>query len=231
MFSHGFAMGLSLEVTFCPIVLALADGESDRGVRVPLRMKAGRQFAVVAVVAGLLLSTACKKKTHPIAINRQAPTLAVPVPEEIPEEPLPAEPEAPSQEPATQQPPVKKPPAKHRPKKPSQPPATTQNNPTVATNRPPPNPAAEAPMDTAIAAEVTSQQVIQQRQTTKELLDSTEKDLNGLNGALGHDQEIIVKQIRSYIGESRKADNEGDFERAYNLAKKAHLLADALTKK
>jgi outer membrane biosynthesis protein TonB len=219
-----------LEVTFCPIVLALADGENDRGVRVPLRMKAGRQFAVVAVVAGLLLSTACKKKTHPIAINRQAPTLAVPVPEEIPEEPLPAEPEAPSQEPATEQPPAKKPPAKHRPKKPAQPPATTQNNATVATNHPPANPA-EAPTDTAIAADVTSQQVVQQRQMTKELLDSTQKDLDGLNHNLSHDEEIIVTQIKSYVEQSHKATTDRDFERAYNLAVKAHLLADALVKK
>ena len=223
-------MGLSLELIFCPIVSALADGESDRGVRVPLRMKSGRQFAVVAVVAGLLLSTACKKKTQPIAINRQAPTLAIPVPEQIPEEPLPAEPEAPAQEATTEQAPAKKPPAKHRPKKPAQPPATNQNNPTVATNRLPTNPAEAAP-DMAIAAEVTSQQIIQQRQTTKELLDSTEKDLKELNGTLSHDQEIIRTQILSYVGQSRKADTEGDFERAYNLAKKAHLLADALVKK
>ena len=224
-------MGLSLGIRLCPIALALAAGESDRGVRVPLRMKAGRQFAVVAVVAGLLLSTACKKKTQPIAINRQAPTLAVSVPDEIPEEPLPAEPEAASQEPATEQPPAKKPPAKHRPKKPAQPPATTQNNPTVATNRPPTNPAEEDPADIAIAADVTSQQVVQQRQTTKELLDSTEKDLSHLTGSLSHDQEIIRTQIMSYISQSRKAGNDRDFERAYNLAVKARLLADALVKK
>lgn len=190
-------------------------------------MKSGRQFAVLAVVAILVLSTACKKKTQPIAINRQAPTLATPVPEQIPEEPLPAEPEAPAQEPPSEQPPAKRPPAKHRPKKPAPPPATNQNNPTVAANHPP----AEAPTDTAIAADVTSQQVSQQRQTTRELLDSTEKYLKGLSATLSHDQEIIRTQILSYVGQSRKADNEGDFERAYNLAVKAHLLADALIKK
>src|SRR5271165_5261441 len=189
-----------------PDCVGAADGESDRGIRVPLRMKSSRQFAVLAVVVGLLLNTACKKKTHPIAINRQAPTLAVPVPEEIPEEPLPAEPEAPSQEPATEQPPPKKPPAKHRPKKPVTPPVTTPNNATVATNHPPANPA-EAPTDTAIAADVTSQQVVQQRQKTNELLDSTEKDLSRLNGSLSHDQEIIRTQILSYISQSRKAGN------------------------
>jgi hypothetical protein len=35
----------------------------------------------------------------------------------------------------------------------------------------------------------------------------------------------------SYISQSRKAGNDRDFERAYNLAVKARLLADALVKK
>ena len=194
-------------------------------------MKSGCQFAVLAVVVGLLLNTACKKKTQSIAINRQAPTLAVQVPDEIPEEPLPAEPQAPTQDATAEEPPAKKPPAKRRPKKPAQPAANNQNNPTVAVNRPPTNPAAEAVTDTAIAADVTSQQVIHQKQTTNELLDSTEKDLKGLNRGLSHDEEIIVKEIRSYIGQSREATKDGDFERAYNLAVKAHLLTDALIKK
>ena len=38
-------------------------------------------------------------------------------------------------------------------------------------------------------------------------------------------------QIQSYLQQSRKATIDGDFERAYNLAKKAQLLADALIKK
>ena len=194
-------------------------------------MKLGHQFVVLVVIVGLLLNAACKKKTQHIAINRQAPTLAVPVPEEIPEEPLPPEPQAPTQEATTEEPPAKKPPAKHRAKKPARSPASNQNNPTVATNRPPTNPAAETPTDTAIAADVTSQQVIQQKQTTNELLDSAEKDLRGLNRGLSHDEEIMVKEIWSYIGQSRKATSDRDFERAYNLAVKAHLLADALVKK
>lgn len=63
------------------------------------------------------------------------------------------------------------------------------------------------------------------------MLDETEKTLNGLNRTLSHDEEEIVNQIRSYIGQSRTATKDGDFERAYNLATKAHLLSDALVKK
>jgi hypothetical protein len=55
--------------------------------------------------------------------------------------------------------------------------------------------------------------------------------VNGLNRTLSHDEEAVVNQIRSYVAQSRKATGDGDFERAYNLATKAHLLSDALVKK
>lgn len=83
----------------------------------------------------------------------------------------------------------------------------------------------------AIAADVSSAQLMQQKQTTTQLLDATEKTVNGLNRTLSHDEEEIVNQIRSYVAQSRKATVDGDFERAYNLATKAHLLSDALVKK
>ncbi|HKS75749.1 MAG TPA: hypothetical protein VJQ82_21230 [Terriglobales bacterium] len=38
-------------------------------------------------------------------------------------------------------------------------------------------------------------------------------------------QEVTVKQIRSYIDEAKAAANSGDVERAYNLANKANMLA------
>ncbi len=190
-------------------------------------MKWARQFAVLAVGFCLLLSPACKKKTKPLAINMHAPTLAVPVPEQIPEEAPPPQPPAPTQETTAETPPAKKPPAKRKSKKTAPPPAN-QNNPTVAVNHVPPT---EAVMDAAIAAEVTSQQLIQQKQTTNELLDATEKNLKGLNRGLSHDEEIMVAQIKSYVAQSRSATKDGDFERAYNLAMKAHLLVDALVKK
>ena len=193
-------------------------------------MKFGRQFAALAVVSGLLLGVACKKKRPQLAVNMHAPTLSVSVPDQIPEEAPPPEAPAPQPEASVQEPPAKKAPTKHRgSKKPPPPPASSQPNTTVATNRPPANLAGE-PMDTAIAADVTSQQLFKQKQTTTELLDSTEKNLKGLNRGLNHDEEIMLTQIKSYIAQSRKATSDGDFERAYNLAMKAHLLAEALVK-
>ena len=70
----------------------------------------------------------------------------------------------------------------------------------------------------------------QQKQSTAQLLEETEKSISGLKG-LSHEQEEMLTQIRSYVNQSRKATSDGDFERAYNLATKAHLLSDALVKK
>ncbi len=111
-------------------------------------------------------------------------------------------------------------------------PASPPANNTVAVAHPPANPAPETPPpDKAIAADVSSAQLNQQKQTTAQLLETTEKTLGGLNHTLSHDEEEIVTQVRSYVAQSRKATTDGDFERAYNLATKAHLLSDALIKK
>jgi len=95
----------------------------------------------------------------------------------------------------------------------------------------PTNPAGEPAADMAIAADVPSTELMQQKQTTAQLLEATEKTLNGLSRSLSHDEEVLLAQIRSYVAQSRKATTDGDFERAYNLATKAHLLSDALVKK
>jgi hypothetical protein len=108
---------------------------------------------------------------------------------------------------------------------------TQSGNTTVALSHPPANPAIEAPPDTAIGADIPGAQLLQQKQTTTQLLEATEKTLSGLPHNLSHDDEQMVMQIRSYLTQSRKATTDGDFERAFNLATKAHLLSDALVKK
>jgi outer membrane biosynthesis protein TonB len=204
-------------------------------------MAVKRQFAVVLVALGLLLGAACEKQKPQLPPKTLAPTLPVLVADQIPEE------EPPQQEPAQQQvatveePAPKKAPPKHKtPKKPTQTPPQNQASSTVAVNHPPASAVVETPAnpsppnppmtDTAIAADVT-RELIRQKQTTTELLDSTEKDLKGLNRSLSHDEEAMLTQIKSYVQQSRSATKDGDFERAYNLAVKAHLLSDALTKK
>jgi hypothetical protein len=197
-----------------------------------------RQFAVVFVALELLLGAACEKQKPQLPPKGVAPTLPVQVADQIPEEELPPQTPAPLRETAAEEPaPKKAPPKHHNGKKPTQAPPVNQASSAVAVDRPPVNSVAETPAapappatDTAIAADVTGELIRQKRWTT-ELLDSAEKDLKGLNGALNHDEEAMLTQIKSYIAQSRKATADGDFERAFNLATKAHLLADALIKK
>jgi len=211
-------------------------------------MKFGRQFVLGVLAIGLLLLSACTKKRPQLPTQAQVPTdtVAVPLPAEIAQVKPPPPPPPPQEEAPPPEEPKPTPPKHHRrkstqssataqaspPPAATAPPPATSNNTTVAAARPPANPAAEAaPPDTAIAADVSSAQLSRQKQTTAQLLDSTEKTLGGLNRGLSHDEEEMVSQIRSYIAQSKSATSAGDFERAYNLATKAHLLSDALVKK
>jgi len=93
---------------------------------------------------------------------------------------------------------------------------------------PPANPAIEV----AIGPDVTSPEAARDRQSTTQSLDATEKDLKRVEGrSLNSDEQAMLAQIRAYIGQSRKAITDGDYERASNLAKKAQLLTDELLKK
>jgi outer membrane biosynthesis protein TonB len=194
-----------------------------------------RQLALALLA--LLVGAACEKQKPQLPAKIQAPTIASSISDQIPEVAPPPEPPEQQQQTAAEEQAPKKAPPKHKsPKKPT--PAAPVNQPssTVAANHPPANAPVEAPAnppatDTAIAADVSSQTLSHQKQTTTELLDSTEKDVKGLNRSLSHEEEAMLAQIKSYIAQSRKATTDGDFERAYNLAVKAHLLSDALTKK
>ena len=206
-------------------------------------------IAYVAVSVLLLYGSGCSKKPSQLPTQAKAPVDTIPstLPPEISEEtPPPPPPPQPKQEEPPPEPAKPKPAQHHKKKNPTPPPATTaqgnaappgtsapanSGNTTMAVAHPPANPAGEAPPNTAIGADVNSAALSQQKQTTTQLLEETEKTLNGLTRTLSHDEEEIVNQIRSYIGQSRNATKEGDFERAYNLATKAHLLSDALAKK
>ncbi len=194
-----------------------------------------RQFAASVLALSLLFSVACKKKKPQLPPQAQAPTVSVPIQDEISETeppPLPPQQEKPAPEPE------KPKPAAHRRKKPAQPPASNSDNTpapstgntTVAASHPPPSPAEGAP-DTAIAAGSNSQEVSQQKQSTADNLAVAEKNLKSVNRTLSHDEQAMVSQIKTYIDQSRKAISDNDFERASNLATKARLLSDALVKK
>jgi outer membrane biosynthesis protein TonB len=206
-------------------------------------MTLGRQFAIFALALLLLVGTGCLKKKPHLPAQAKAP--ADPIPFSLPGEISETVPPPPPPQPTPQPPPpevtVAKPPKRHSGKKKTTPapstsppatspaPAETPGNNTVAMAHPPSNPPEPSP-NVAIAADVSNAQLMHQKQSTAQLLDETEKSITGLKG-LSHDQEEMVAQIRSYLNQSRKATTDGDFERAYNLATKAHLLSDALVKK
>jgi hypothetical protein len=215
-------------------------------------MKVSRQFVVWVLLVWALSETGCKQKTvQTVPSHGQAPTIAVALPPKIPEAPTPTPSTPPKQEqpelPPTKQ---KTSPKRSRKKPPAQNPALTQpaeaapsgdtgagstapapgGSTTVATNRPP-APGGEAPVDVAIAPQVSNEQANHQKDTATQMLDATEKNLKSLKPDLGKDQQAMVNQIRSYMSQSKKALSENDFERAANLATKARLLSDALVQK
>jgi ElaB/YqjD/DUF883 family membrane-anchored ribosome-binding protein len=97
--------------------------------------------------------------------------------------------------------------------------------------RPPHNPSSEVPPDIAIAAAMPSEALTKQKESTAQIVDATENSLKNLSRQLSDEEKAMKSQIQSYLLQSRKATTDGDFERAFNLAKKAQLLADALIKK
>jgi hypothetical protein len=106
-----------------------------------------------------------------------------------------------------------------------------------------PDPAAEDPKKTVVrhgsTAEpttqlspgITEEQAARQRDTTHQLLSSTDAALQKLDvNQLNSDQKETITQIRKFMEQAKAADAEGDPQRSYKLALKAHLLTDALEK-
>jgi hypothetical protein len=73
---------------------------------------------------------------------------------------------------------------------------------------------------------VTQQQASQQLQMTNQLLLTTDANLKAVAGRqLSAEQQETVKQIQSYVEQSKAAAGDGDVQRAYTLATKANLLS------
>jgi hypothetical protein len=196
-----------------------------------------RKLVTLLLVFGLLFVEACNRKKPVLPPPAHAPTIAVELPDAIPENPDEVAPT-----PVAKEEPAEAPPVKTKPKKTTrtaakktpppatapaatQQPTTTNSNQTVASLRPPAAP------DTAIAAAMPSEAINRQKEETAQIVDTTENNLKNLSRSLNDDEKAMKTQIQSYLQQSRKATTDGDFERAFNLAKKAQLLADALIKK
>jgi hypothetical protein len=66
-------------------------------------------------------------------------------------------------------------------------------------------------------------------QNTNNFLANAGANLKKLSGRqLSSDQQATVTQIKNYMAQSKQASEEGDAQRAYNLAHKANLLSTEL---
>ena len=64
---------------------------------------------------------------------------------------------------------------------------------------------------------------------TDQLLASSDANLKKISGRqLSDGQQDTVKQIKSYMEQAKVAKDDGDVQRAYNLAMKANLLSAEL---
>jgi hypothetical protein len=80
-----------------------------------------------------------------------------------------------------------------------------------------------------LSAGIPAEQASHQRQSTDQLLNSTEVNLRRIsNRPLLDEQKAMVTQIHRYIEEAQAAIKAGDVTRGRNLALKAHLLSDEL---
>ena len=76
-----------------------------------------------------------------------------------------------------------------------------------------------------------NEQAAHAKETTSELLATTEANVKRLGGRqLSANQQSMLDQIKTYIRQSKQASESGDVDRAHTLAFKAHLLSDELAR-
>jgi hypothetical protein len=121
-------------------------------------------------------------------------------------------------------------------------PAKTKKHPaTHKSQAPAPKPTGTTPAKTVVknggtnepivdlSPDVNQKQASEQAVRTNQFLASSDANLKKISGRqLSASQLDTVKQIQSYIDQSKKAANDGDVQRAYKLAVKANLLSAEL---
>jgi hypothetical protein len=83
-----------------------------------------------------------------------------------------------------------------------------------------------------ISPGMSDEQAMHQRETTSQLLATTDANLKKVAGRqLNPAQQSMLDQIHTYVGQAKTAADSGDVTRARTLAFKAHLLSDELARK
>jgi hypothetical protein len=68
------------------------------------------------------------------------------------------------------------------------------------------------------------------KKETTDLINETEQGLNGIKRSLSTEEKSTAAQIRNYLKQAQQALDNGDTDGAHNLATRAKLLLDELTK-
>jgi outer membrane biosynthesis protein TonB len=197
----------------------------------PLRLKT----VLLSLASILLVLSACSQKKPVLVVPRERPISGAPTPTPTPEaqqasasatpEPTPSATPAPDQ--AEAAPPKKK---RHIPKpspaiKPAADAANQPKKPDTTTE------AKAAPTPGLIAPAISASDAQRDQNAAEQLLQSTDTNLTNLaKRQLSPDEESVVSQIKNFIAQSRQALRDNDPARARNLALKANLLSNDLTR-
>lgn len=199
-------------------------------------MRVGKNLVLAIAALALLGGVGCKKRKPNLPPQTQPPTVSQPEPEtpaaQPPTEITPPVTTPPATEPEPQPAPLTPKPKHHAKRKKTTAPASTETKPSTAKPSTTPKVAPETKPNenVQISAEIPQNVANQRRQQTEGLLNVAEANLKKINRALSDGEESMQRQVRNFITQSRLAIEDGDFERAYNLATKAQQLSQELVK-
>jgi hypothetical protein len=202
----------------------------------PLRLKT----VLLSLVSIAVVFCGCSQKKPVLVVPKERPITGAPTPTPTPEaqqssvaatpEPTPEASPAPDQTQATL------PKKKHHIGKPSPSVKATPDAPASQANTKKPDSTTEAKAEPKatpglIAPTISASDAVRDQSAAEQLLQSTETNLNGLGKRqLSSDEQSVVSQIRNFISQSRQALKDNDPARAKNLALKANVLSNDLSK-
>ncbi len=191
-------------------------------------MRLSQTFVVAAVLLALSTGVACHKKKPNVPATAQPPTIEQPTIPPVASQPAPT---PPTVTPGETQPA----PAEPVPAKASKPKRHRKSVPASTATSTPPKPApkpdsTQPDTNVQITAEIPQNVANARRQQTEGLLQASETNLKKINRSLTDGEESMQRQVRNYITQSRLAMQDGDLDRAYQLASKAQQLSQELIK-
>jgi hypothetical protein len=188
----------------------------------------GLAWLSLALLLALMFASGCNRNKNQTPPQATAPSITAPPVQTTPPPATKAE-TGTIPQPSTSQTSAKPKPQKNSQRKPA--PAAAKQAPpaqTAQTAQPslPKSPANGSEGQVQIAAQVPQGTA----QNTEQLLQTAEGNLRKVTRQLSDGEQAMLRQARTYIAQSRSASQDGDLERAYNLAMKANLLSGELAK-